>query len=690
METQINLGAKDMPGAFINFLKCYQSQSFSAASPGDLDANGYPITTLAADIGGSFLMPSGFAGDSVDWVVKWPSTRTLKFIVNSNVTTSSITNATVSGGSNSPMTVTSTGANGRIVFRFNNFVGTSVSFAFKSGFAHAPGSGELAILRLSDEAAYDSGSSYFTPEFVALLTDLNPATIRPMGWVQSGAANFCNQVKWDYRTTTSSISWMTRQWPPGAWGGTISGTNTYTASAATDTPGSWTDGEVFQGTISNANTSTSCTLNVGSRGAKTIWNKNASAPSVGEVASGHATFIYDALLDKVLYSGDGITWSVPIEVQVSLANTTNKHLWATIPPQADDAYVSTWAAYIRDNLASGRELCAEYSNEIWNFVFPQTHWSYQRGLALGFPSGDNRYFHGWYGLRVRQVMASITSVWGGRGGLKRVMATQAFGNASQNDTYRFMGADLDTSLGYAGYNSWVGVSYSAAPNRPIDYCDVISVAHYYQGASINDGNGYGTMPAANVTAIELAASNYDSGVPANIDAALSWLDGDIRSGTKAGSSTVQTLAQLASDIYPAWNTIAASYAGKTVEPYEGGLQIVAPTTAQCTTLGIDLGGSNDAAATALANLVTAYKNSAYGYAIVSRQFNDFLALSFSRRPSWLGLIGVSEWSLLSGDIFSTPYQTYYAFKAFSADTPPVITKSNKGRGHKVYSSGGWR
>ncbi len=672
-KAQLCIGSADSPGAFINFMKGYQGQTFPAGTdPSNLDVNGYPNTTLAGNIGGSISLPSGFAGNSVNWIIKNTGTRTVRLVINQNVTKSASSGgATTSGGSNSAMTVTFSGA-GSVTFAFNNYANTSASLYFPSGFANLTGSGEIALVRVTDQSAYDGGT-YFTPEFLALLADMNAKTIRPMGWINTGSSNLVNQVQWRYRSTTSSLSWSTTQFPPGAWGGTVGSTDTYTMGAAADTPVSWTGGEVIQGVVTNANTSTTPTLNINSRGAKTIVNNQGTALSAGSIAAGSlATFVYDDLLDKVLYSNGGITFSVPIEAQVQLANTLQVNLWAVMPAWADDTYVSTWATYVRDNLNAALTFYAEYSNEVWNFSFPQTQWAFQRGLALGFPNANNEPHYGWYGLRVRQVMSAITSIWSGHNNLKRVMAFQAFGSTSGNNIYRFQGTDLSTGLGYTKYNSYIGASYNTAPDRPIDYVDMLSYATYYSGANFNNGSSY---TSASATFLQALADEYNSGDATQLATALASLDSDIRAGTKSAVLGSQTLLGLSNVIYPGWETIAAGYSGKTVEPYEGGLETAAPTTAQCTTVGISIGGSAANASAALTSLLTAYKNSPLYASILRDQFHQFLTQTHSRNPSWLQITGPNQWSLLPGDILSTPYATYQAYKLYNNGKRRMILKT---------------
>ena len=74
---------------------------------------------------------------------------------------------------------------------------------------------------------------------------------------------------------------------------------------------------------------------------------------------------------------DDATWrthGVPLEIMVQLANEAGADPWFTMPHMVDDEYVRNFATYVRDNLDPGLHVHVEYSNEAWNFAFPQTHW----------------------------------------------------------------------------------------------------------------------------------------------------------------------------------------------------------------------------------------------------------------------------------------------------------------------------
>jgi hypothetical protein len=60
------------------------------------------------------------------------------------------------------------------------------------------------------------------------------------------------------------------------------------------------------------------------------------------------------------------------EHAIQMANELGKDMWINIPVFADDAYVRSLAELLKQTLASDRVVYVEYSNELWNGVFPQT------------------------------------------------------------------------------------------------------------------------------------------------------------------------------------------------------------------------------------------------------------------------------------------------------------------------------
>ena len=60
------------------------------------------------------------------------------------------------------------------------------------------------------------------------------------------------------------------------------------------------------------------------------------------------------------------------EYAIQIANELDKDIWINIPGGANDAYVRSLAQLLRKDLAPGRNVYVEYSNELWNFQFPQS------------------------------------------------------------------------------------------------------------------------------------------------------------------------------------------------------------------------------------------------------------------------------------------------------------------------------
>ena len=113
---------------------------------------------------------------------------------------------------------------------------------------------------------------------------------------------------------------------------------------------------------------------------------------------------------------------VPLEVMVALANQIGADPWFNMPHLADDDYVTNFATYVRDALDPRLMAYVEYSNEVWNFIFPQAHYAAAQAEALWGRSED-----GWmqyYGLRAAQVMDIWTDVYGA-GAEARLIRTMA-------------------------------------------------------------------------------------------------------------------------------------------------------------------------------------------------------------------------------------------------------------------------
>ena len=82
---------------------------------------------------------------------------------------------------------------------------------------------------------------------------------------------------------------------------------------------------------------------------------------------------------------EDLTWAyrgVPVEVMVALANRLQADPWFNLPHRADDEYVRRFAEVVRDQLAPGLVARFEYSNEVWNWGFPQAQFANGAGRYL--------------------------------------------------------------------------------------------------------------------------------------------------------------------------------------------------------------------------------------------------------------------------------------------------------------------
>lgn len=71
-----------------------------------------------------------------------------------------------------------------------------------------------------------------------------------------------------------------------------------------------------------------------------------------------------------------------LETMVALANRVPADPHFNIPVAYDEDYVRRFAEYLRDHLALGLTATIEYSNEVWNFGFPQSQYANAIGQEL--------------------------------------------------------------------------------------------------------------------------------------------------------------------------------------------------------------------------------------------------------------------------------------------------------------------
>jgi hypothetical protein len=254
----LSLGGSDLPYAFINFAKSCTGPHFSGgAGPANITANGYPINgTLASgqNFYNACVLPT-LAEYSGTWEFSFSGTGSvqLQFATISNVTDPQ---GCWNSSAANPFFV---GTNCDVTFNITALSGgtnTNINFVGPATYSNIS---NIALIRSTDKTLFTQGQIW-TPESVQIMKKVNPLALRTMGMTfpsQTGGNE--NSGSWSYRTPAAAVSYANPTWFPNLWSSSITyngtvgaGYDQYTASGATDTPISWTDREMLQGTFPSA------------------------------------------------------------------------------------------------------------------------------------------------------------------------------------------------------------------------------------------------------------------------------------------------------------------------------------------------------------------------------------------------------------------------------------------------------
>jgi hypothetical protein len=256
---------------------------------------------------------------------------------------------------------------------------------------------------------------------------------------------------------------------------------------------------------------------------------------------------------------------VPAEVMIALANRVGADAWFNMPHMADDAYVSQFAALVRDRLAAGRKAYAEYSNEVWNWQFAQAGWADEQAKARW---GAKDAWMQFYGMRAAQMAQIWSKVFGNQAGARLV-------NVISSQT-GWMGLEeqvLQAPL-------WVAQTPGGKP--PAAYFDAYGVTGYFGGilgtsarapmvrqwisdsrkAAFRQGDAQGLSGAEHRAYVK--AHQYD--------AASAMAARELRDGSLSGDVS-DTLAGLLGTTLPYHAKVADQY-GLRLIMYEGGSHVV--------------------------------------------------------------------------------------------------------------------
>ncbi|EAW37156.1 hypothetical protein [Lyngbya sp. PCC 8106] len=93
---------------------------------------------------------------------------------------------------------------------------------------------------------------------------------------------------------------------------------------------------------------------------------------------------------------------VPLEVMVALANKVQADPWFNMPHMATDEYMRNFAQSVNKNLDQNLKIYIEFSNEVWNWQFKQTHYALEEGQKR-WGKDKKDAFRQWYGMRTAQM-----------------------------------------------------------------------------------------------------------------------------------------------------------------------------------------------------------------------------------------------------------------------------------------------
>ncbi|MDW8417717.1 MAG: hypothetical protein RML92_09235, partial [Bacteroidia bacterium] len=107
------------------------------------------------------------------------------------------------------------------------------------------------------------------------------------------------------------------------------------------------------------------------------WGYTNNWPHEDSTIAANRTFEWSERAKPTYYTFGGPK-GVPYEYMVKLMNDYDLDGWVCIPHCASPGYIREMARFFRDNLEPERHLVVEFSNEIWNAIFAQTHWLMER------------------------------------------------------------------------------------------------------------------------------------------------------------------------------------------------------------------------------------------------------------------------------------------------------------------------
>ncbi len=247
---------------------------------------------------------------------------------------------------------------------------------------------------------------------------------------------------------------------------------------------------------------------------------------------------------------------VPVEVMVALANRIGADPWVNMPHAADDAYMRAFATYMRDHLDPGLKVHVEYSNELWNLVFPQAIWAQEAATALWGEDAPDDAWMQFAGMRAAQMADIWRAVFAGAPRRLSVVAGVHSGWPGLEEPM------LTAPLAVAG-------GQIDAP--PVTRFDAYAVSGYF-GHELGAENMTGTVESW-ITASRAVARARAVETGTDPEAAVAAHGYDLAFDLAAQALRQGSLGELLTGIFPYHAKVAARY-GLQLVMYEGGTRVV--------------------------------------------------------------------------------------------------------------------
>ncbi|MBD3244031.1 MAG: hypothetical protein GF331_25785 [Chitinivibrionales bacterium] len=114
-------------------------------------------------------------------------------------------------------------------------------------------------------------------------------------------------------------------------------------------------------------------------------------------------------------------YGLPWEWMIELSNKVDQDAWICIPHKADEQYIRNLAEMFKTGLNPNLRVYLEHSNEVWNFMFTQTHDCVVAGKDLGLATEDVKAMLRYHSERSVTIFEIFEEVFGGHQRLVRVL-----------------------------------------------------------------------------------------------------------------------------------------------------------------------------------------------------------------------------------------------------------------------------